>query len=113
MDAREIEKCIDEFGTDIYRFCLKLCMDKSEAEDLYQQTFLKELEMEWTLDWGNMIAPCSNLDDEAEAVLHSEESIEERYLQKELISEVNRIIETLPEKIRIPLTLFYLSNCSV
>ena len=45
-----------------------------------------------------MIAPCSNLDDEAEAVLHSEESIEERYLQKELISEVNRIIETLPEK---------------
>ena len=32
MDAREIEKCIDEFGTDIYRFCLKLCMDKSEAE---------------------------------------------------------------------------------
>ena len=52
MDAREIEKCIDEFGTDIYRFCLKLCMDKSEAEDLYQQTFLKALEIEWTLDWG-------------------------------------------------------------
>lgn len=100
MDAREIEKCIDEFGTDIYRFCLKLCMDKSEAEDLYQQTFLKALEMEWTLDWGqnpkalffslthnlwksdrrkqarrNMIAPCSNLDDEAEAVLHSDESM--------------------------------------
>ena len=52
MDAREIEKCIVEFGTDIYRFCLKLCMDKSEAEDLYQQTFLKALEAEWTLDWG-------------------------------------------------------------
>ena len=49
----------------------------------------------------------------AETVLHSEESIEESYLQKELILEVNRIIETLPEKIRIPLTLFYLSNCSV
>ena len=106
MDAREIEKCIDEFGTDIYRFCLKLCMDKSEAEDLYQQTFLKALEMEWTLDWGqnpkalffslthnlwksdrrkqarrNMIAPCSNLDDEAEAVLHSDESIEESYME--------------------------------
>lgn len=51
MDAREIEKCIDVFGTDIYRFCLKLCMDKTDAEDLYQQTFLKALEMEWTLDW--------------------------------------------------------------
>ena len=35
MDAREIEKCIDDFGTDIYRFCLKLCADKEDAEDLY------------------------------------------------------------------------------
>ena len=138
MDAKEIEECIDEFGTDIYRFCLKLCMDKTEAEDLYQQTFQKALETEWTLDWEqnpkalffslthnlwksdrrkrarrNMIAPSGNLDDETETVAHSEESIEESYLQKELILEVNRVIETLPEKIRIPLTLFYLSNCSV
>lgn len=138
MDAKEIEKCIDEFGTEIYRFCLKLCMDKTESEDLYQQTFLKALETEWTLDWEqnpkglffalahnlwksdrrkqarrNAIAPCSNLDEEAEAVLHSEENIEESYLQKELISEVNRIMGILPEKFRIPLTLFYLSNCSI
>lgn len=46
MDAREIEKFIDDFGTDIYRFCLKLCADKANAEDLYQQTFLKALEAE-------------------------------------------------------------------
>ena len=58
MDAREIEKCIDEFGTDIYRFCLKLCMDKSEAEDLYQQTFLKALEMEWTMTGGKIPKHC-------------------------------------------------------
>ena len=101
MDAREIEKCIDDFGTDIYRFCLKLCADKAAAEDLYQQTFLKALETEWTLDWEknpkalffslahnlwkssrrkqvrrNTIAPCGNFDHEAEAVLHSIEQIE-------------------------------------
>ncbi len=46
MDAREIEKYIDDFGTDIYRFCLKLCADKANAEDLYQHTFLKALEAE-------------------------------------------------------------------
>ena len=51
MDAGEIEKCMDHFGTDIYRFCLKLCADKEDAEDLYQQTFLKALEKEWTPDW--------------------------------------------------------------
>jgi len=34
VDAEEIKKCIDEFGTDIYRFCLKLCVEKTDAEDL-------------------------------------------------------------------------------
>lgn len=31
MEAKEIERCIDEFGTDIYRFCLKLCMCRQDA----------------------------------------------------------------------------------
>lgn len=138
MDAREIEKCIDDFGTDIYRFCLKLCADKADTEDLYQQTFLKALETEWTLDWEknpkalffslahnlwksdrrkqarrNIIAPCGKFDDEAEAILYSEENIEEGYLQKELAAEVRRIIQNLPEKFQVPLILFYLSDCSI
>ncbi len=138
MNAKEIERCIDEFGTDIYRFCLKLCGDKTDAEDLYQQTFLKALETEWTLDWEknpkalffslahnlwksdrrkqarrSQIAPCDKLDDDAEIVLRSGENIEERYFQKELITEVRQIIQTLPEKFQVPLLLYYLSNCSI
>ena len=132
MNAREIERCMDEFGTDIYRFCRKLCGDKADAEDLYQQTFLKALETEWTLDWEknpkalffslahnlwksdrrkqarrNTIAPCSNFDDETETLLHSEERIEEGYLQKELITKVRQIIQTLPEKFQVPLDGFH------
>ncbi|MCI9418467.1 MAG: RNA polymerase sigma factor [Eubacterium sp.] len=138
MNAGEIEKCIDDFGADIYRFCLKLCGDKADAEDLYQQTFLKALESKWTLDWEknpkslffslahnlwksnirkqarrNKIAPCSNFDDETEAVIRSGESMEEGYLQKELITEVRRIIQTLPEKFQVPLILFYFSDCPI
>lgn len=41
MEAREVEKCIDMFGTDIYRFYMSLCADKTDADGLYQQTFLK------------------------------------------------------------------------
>lgn len=45
--------------------------------------------------------------------MRSEESIEENYFRKELIAEVDQVIGTLPEKIRVPLTLFYFSDCSV
>lgn len=133
MKARELEKCIDEFGTEIYRFCMKLCMDKANAEDLYQQTFLKALESDMELDWEqnpkalffsfaynlwkseqrksarrSTLAPCVNLDEASKSSLHSEENVEENILGQELIAETNKIIEGLPEKIRVPLTLYYL-----
>ena len=138
MDAREIERCIDDFGTDIYRFCLKLCADRADAEDLYQQTFLKALETERTLDWEknpkalffslahnlwksdrrkqarrSRIAPCGNFEDAAETALRVEEIVEESYVQKELAEEVRQIMGTLPEKFQVPLLLYYLSDCSI
>lgn len=138
MQAKELEKCMDEFGTDIYRFCLKLCMEKANAEDLYQQTFLKALESDMKLDWEQnpkalffslahnlwksdqrkkarraFIAPVSNLEEENENLLYSEDNVENQVFQKELIRETNQIIESLPEKIRIPLTLYYLFELPV
>lgn len=138
MDAREIETCIDRFGADIYKFCLKLCADRADAEDLYQQTFLKALENEWVLDWSSnpkalffslahslwksdrrkyarrsSIAPCAVLDESTENSLRSRENIEEDFLQKELLLKIDEIIRELPDEFRIPLTLFYLSDCPV
>lgn len=138
MDAREIESCIDTFGADVYRFCLKLCSVRPDAEDLYQQTFLKALETQWMLDWQrnpralflslayhlwksgrrrqarrDRIAPVGALDGDAEAALPSGENLEEAYLQKERAAAVRRILDSLPEKFRVPLTLYYLSDCSV
>lgn len=138
MEASELEKCIDQFGTDIYRFCIKLCMDKTNAEDLYQQTFLKALESDIKLDWNQnpkalffslahnlwksdqrkkarraVIAPCSHLDEENENLLYSDDNIEEKVFRQELIKEMKQIIDSLPEKIRIPLTLHYLFELPV
>lgn len=133
MKAWELEKCIDEFGTEIYRFCMKLCMDKENAEDLYQQTFLKALESDMELDWEqnpkalffsfaynlwkseqrknarrSTLVPCANFDEANENELRSEENIEENIFRQELIVEINKIIENLPEKFRVPLILYYL-----
>ncbi len=138
MNAREIETCMDEFGTDIYRFCLKLCMDKADAEDLYQQTFLKALETDLPLDrqknpkalffsvahnlWKsdrrkqarrNKIAPCRSLDDETAAILHSTENMEANFLRKEFMAEVDQMLQALPEKFRVPMILFFLSDCPI
>lgn len=138
MEAKELEKCIDEFGTEIYRFCIKLCMDKANAEDLYQQTFLKALESDIKLDWAQnpktlffsiahnlwksdqrknarraAIAPCNHLDEESGNELYSDINVEEQVFRQELIRQTNKIIEGMPEKIRIPLILYYLFELPV
>ena len=137
MEAREIEKCIDEFGTDVYRFCIKLCINKEDAEDLYQQTFLKALESNFNLNWEqnpkalffslsynlfksnirkiarrNNIAPVVNINEENENLIFLNENFEEDIIQKELLNKINKIIEDLPDKIKIPLTLYYLFDFS-
>lgn len=138
MQAREIEKCVDLFGTDVYRFCIKLCADKTDAEDLYQKTFLRALESNFKIDWERnpkalffslsynlwksdvrknarraAIAPCSNIEQENENLLHSGENMEDNYVQKEILEETNKIIEALPEKFRVPIILHYLFELSI
>ena len=41
MDVSMIETLIDEHGKDIYNFCRKLTYSEFDAEELYQDTFLK------------------------------------------------------------------------
>ena len=97
--------------------------------------FLKALESSINLDWNSnpkalffslvhnlwksdrrkqarrdAIAPSENLDDKATNFMHSSDNIEQDYMKKELLSVLNRIIQALPDKFRIPLTLHYLSE---
>lgn len=138
MKAKDLEKCIDVFGNDIYRFCLKICINKIDAEDLYQQTFLKALESNFILDWDNnpkalffsiayklfksnirklsrrsKIAPVINIEKSNENMLYSNNNLEEEILDKELMRETNKIIESLPDKFKIPITLYYFFNFSI
>lgn len=41
MTIQELEQFIATYGTDIYSFCVYLTGNRPEAEELYQDTFLK------------------------------------------------------------------------
>lgn len=38
MTISEINRLIEEYGTDVYRFCCRLTGKKEDADDLYQET---------------------------------------------------------------------------
>lgn len=40
MDAREYNKCVQNYADDLYRFALRYCGDGAEAEDAVQEVFL-------------------------------------------------------------------------
>ena len=45
-----IQLLIDTVGDDLYRFCCRLTRNRMDADDLYQDTFLKALEQQRRLD---------------------------------------------------------------
>ena len=51
MTEQELEMCISQYGKDIYSFCKYLTGDSQEAEDLYQDTFLKVVELKEKIDY--------------------------------------------------------------
>ena len=50
MTHVEMEQFIAEYGADIYSFCCCLTGNRQEADDLYQETFLRAVEKQKHLD---------------------------------------------------------------
>ncbi len=46
MTKTELEKCINEYGSEIFSFCRYLTGSVQEGEELYQDCFLRALELE-------------------------------------------------------------------
>ena len=139
MDASLIESLIDEYGTELFRFCRKLTYSEHDAEELYQDTFLKAMDLNDRIDvnnnpksyllsiavslWNNKkrkyarrnrIAPTESFDMEESHQIASDDSTpEEALLKKELYATVNKCIDALDEKMRVPILLFYNSQLSV
>lgn len=52
MKKEQLEQCIHMYGKDIYSFCRYLTCDIQEADELYQDTFLKAVELEKEIDFA-------------------------------------------------------------
>lgn len=137
MSEQELTTLISEYGKDIFSFCLRLCQTRYEAEELYQDTFLKLIEKSNEIDRSknpksfifslaigiyrnqkkkyairHRIAPTTTLDEHMSEFLP--EGIgrqpEEEFLQKELKERIRYEISLLDNKYRIPLLMHYTGN---
>lgn len=139
MQISEINKLVEAYGKDIYSFCKKLTYNEFDAEELYQDTFLKVMDVADRIDaennpksylisvcislWNNKkrkyarrnrIAPTDYIDEESRTDLYkSEDTPESEVLKKELLSFINQAVSELDDKMRIPFLLHYNSGMSV
>lgn len=132
LDAKELEQIIDEYGMRVYRFCLSLSRRKPDAEDLYQQTFLKLFEQDmaihrdgnpqalifsvaygiWRNEQRKQLRRATDPADDLTSAASSSNTEREALARLEA-EELKRAVEHLPDKYRIPLILQYTFEMSL
>ena len=55
MTKQELTECIDRYGRDLYAFCRHLTGSIQEADELYQDTWLKTVELSERIDAGGNV----------------------------------------------------------
>ncbi len=139
MTKQELEMCLDKYGRDIYSFCKHLTNDPTEADDLYQDTFLTAVELKGKIDCGNnpksyllsialriwknkkrkfawrkRIADVRSLEDERDADTgeSAELSPEAKMINQETDKSIRTAVNRLPEKLKLVVLLFYMEDLS-
>lgn len=130
---------VELHGRAIYSFCYYLTKDKADTEDLYQETFLKALELCHKIDinnnpksyiisiairlWKNkcrkqarqqnLITSHSLNDDVINNSTSYNKTPEDITLSNELSSLVRAAADDLDDKMKIPLYMFYTAEMSI
>lgn len=138
MNLSRIEKYIEEYGKDIYSFCVYLTRNRHDADDLYQQTFLVVIEKDEIEENKNpksyFISIAANLwnnqkrkylwrkkkaniiyfqDDNQEQFAEAVETVEEQILKRDEMDNVRKLVDSLPDKMRIVILMYYMESMSV
>lgn len=123
---------VDTYSESIWRFCRSLTYSKEDAEDLFQETFLKTFEQLPKVNasdnpksflfsvalyiWKsrkrkyarrNRLVPIQPLDDEVANDIYSDANTEDSILVQEDTRIVREMVDALPEKFKIPIVLHY------
>ncbi|MBO5087123.1 MAG: RNA polymerase sigma factor [Lachnospiraceae bacterium] len=138
MDSIFLEKCITDYGKDVYSFCLYMTRNKESAEDLYQQTFLVAWE-KGELDENRnpksyLISVAVNLwnnqkrkylwrkkkaniiyfqDEDLTQLISDTETVEETIVKQDEMELVRSLVNQLPDKMRIVILMYYMEQMSV
>lgn len=139
MDTKYLSDLIKLHGKTVYGFCQKLVKNKADADDLYQETFLKAMELCNKIDsdnnprgflisiavgiWKNnrrkyarrqRIAPLEALNEEAvdNYIYANESTPEDVVISNELRIMVQNAVDKLNDKLRIPLYMYYTAEMS-
>ncbi len=140
MTNTELERCIRTYGKELYSFCRSLTHSVQEADDLYQDTFLKAMELEQKIDCGQnpksyLLSVAVRLwknrrrkyawrrriceervyaqEVSGQEWADEEQSPEEWLLAREEAAAVRQAVERLPERQRVIVLLYYMEELSV
>lgn len=140
MDIEELIELVKRHGKSIYGFCYKLMGNKEDTDDLYQETFLKAVELRYKLDasrnpkaflmsiavrlhknhrrklaWRQRIAPTAQLDQEAirPFILTGEVTPEDEFLSLEQSAVIQEAASQLDDKLKLPLLMYYTADMTI
>lgn len=139
MSQEELERLISAYGKDIYSFCCQITRSRYKADDLYQDTFLKMLEVKDRLDikgnpksyllsvavnlWRNQARKTAvrqritgqalSVEEAGLEVPSGEATAEEQMISREERACVRSAVNALPDKYRMPVLLFYMEELKI
>ena len=126
-----MDQYIRKYGKRLYGLCMTLCADKHEADDLYQETWVKVLKRFDTYDPSRDFEPwltrlCVNTYRDRLRRLSrspflnfSSNETKEAFLltatapEKDDYSDLYAAIDQLPEKLRLTIILFYFQDMDI
>ncbi|MBB6673350.1 RNA polymerase sigma factor [Cohnella nanjingensis] len=140
MEIEELSDLVRLHGKALYGFCYKLAGNKADTDDLYQETFLKAMELRYQMDanrnpkgflisiairlrqnsrrkfaWRRRIAPAAAFDEAADKALWTNGvgAPEHAVLSNELRGTIQAAADSLNEKLKIPLYMHYTAEMSI